>query len=101
MIVAEPRSEAVAAPGSHGVVQDRVQQKQSSLPTDAAGVVCAITSVLRPGGQGRVGPWPEERPEFSEPVAPSIDMQDLHMMEQPIEVRRRQDLIIGKDRRKS
>ncbi len=56
------------------------------------------TSRVRPWGQGRLGPRPEERPELTKPIAPSIDMQHLDVMKEPVQDRGRQNLIIGKDR---
>jgi len=41
----------------------------------------------------------EQGPQFTEPVAAAINVQHLHMMQQPIENRGGEDLIIGKDRR--
>ena len=50
------------------------------------------------GVRRRVGPRPEERAEFAKSVAPAADVQDLNVVEQAVQDRGRQDLIIGEDR---
>ena len=47
----------------------------------------------------RVGPWPEERSEFTEPIAAPVDVQDLDVVQEPVEDRRGEDLVVGEDRR--
>ena len=50
------------------------------------------------GVSRRVGLQPEEGTEFAEPVAPAVDVQDLDVVEQAVQDRGSQDLIIGEDR---
>jgi hypothetical protein len=45
----------------------------------------------------RLGLWPEDRAEFPEPVAAPVDVQHLHMVQEPVEDGRRKELIIRKD----
>ena len=52
------------------------------------------------GVSRRVGPRPKERAEFPEPpVAPAVDVQDLDVVEQAVQDRGREDLIVGEDGR--
>ncbi len=58
---------------------------------------CASDSWV--GVSRRVGPRPEEGAEFAESVAPAVDVQDLDMVEQAVQDRGREDLVVGEDGR--
>ena len=45
----------------------------------------------------RLGPWPKERTEVAEAVAASVDVEDLDMMQEPVEDCRGENLVIGND----
>ena len=78
--------------------QSPAVREQANSHRRCSAVLCVSdTSGVRPWGQRRLGPWPEERPEFAKPVAPPIDVEDLDIMEEPIQDRRGQDLILRKD----
>ena len=51
------------------------------------------------GVSRRVGPRPKEGAEFAQPVAPAVDVQDLDVVEQAVQDRGCEDLIIGEDGR--